>query len=83
MDAILGVGGLPRGRVCEIYGPEASGKTTLALHIIAEAQRRNGTCVFVDAEHALDRYGALSASFTFFPIVEALTRPPLHSSPLL
>jgi len=55
LDSILGVGGLPRGRVCEIYGPEASGKTTLALHIIAEAQKRNGTCVFVDAEHALDR----------------------------
>ena len=55
LDAILGVGGLPRGRVCEIYGPEASGKTTLALHIIAEAQKEGGTCVFVDAEHALDR----------------------------
>merc|ERR1711977_289488 len=55
LDAVLGVGGLPRGRVCEIYGPEASGKTTLALHIIAEAQRKEGTCVFVDAEHALDR----------------------------
>ena len=54
LNAALGVGGLPKGRVTEIYGPEASGKTTLALHVIAEAQRRGGTCVFVDAEHALD-----------------------------
>ncbi len=50
----LGVGGVPRGRVTEIYGPEASGKTTLTLHIIAEAQKRGGTCAFIDAEHALD-----------------------------
>src|SRR5437763_1204911 len=50
----LGIGGLPRGRVVEIYGPESSGKTTLALHVIAEAQRAGGTCAFVDAEHALD-----------------------------
>jgi recombination protein RecA len=54
LDAALGVGGLPRGRVVEIFGPEASGKTTLALHAIAEAQRAGGTCAFVDAEHALD-----------------------------
>src|SRR5579864_6212378 len=50
----LGLGGLPRGRVVEIYGPESSGKTTLALHVIAEAQRGGGTCAFIDAEHALD-----------------------------
>jgi recombination protein RecA len=50
----LGIGGLPRGRVVEIYGPESSGKTTLALHVIAEAQRAGGTCAFIDAEHALD-----------------------------
>jgi recombination protein RecA len=50
----LGIGGLPRGRIVEIYGPESSGKTTLALHAIAEAQKRGGTCAFVDAEHALD-----------------------------
>src|SRR5271156_3278419 len=50
----LGIGGLPRGRVMEIYGPESSGKTTLALHAIAEAQKRGGTCAFIDAEHALD-----------------------------
>ncbi|HAQ32487.1 MAG TPA: recombinase RecA, partial [Rhodospirillaceae bacterium] len=49
-----GIGGLPRGRVVEIYGPESSGKTTLALHVVAEAQKTGGTCAFVDAEHALD-----------------------------
>jgi recombination protein RecA len=54
LDIALGVGGLPRGRVVEIYGPESSGKTTLTLHCIAEAQRRGGICAFVDAEHALD-----------------------------
>jgi len=54
LDMALGIGGLPRGRVIEIYGPESSGKTTLALHAIAEAQKRGGACAFVDAEHALD-----------------------------
>jgi recombination protein RecA len=54
LDIALGVGGLPRGRVVEIYGPESSGKTTLALHTIAEAQKRGGICAFIDAEHALD-----------------------------
>jgi recombination protein RecA len=54
LDAALGVGGFPRGRVVEIYGPESSGKTTLALHVIAEAQKRGGMAAFVDAEHALD-----------------------------
>src|SRR6201986_593638 len=54
LDLALGIGGLPRGRIIEIYGPESSGKTTLALHAIAEAQTRGGTCAFVDAEHALD-----------------------------
>ena len=54
LDAALGVGGLPRGRVVEIFGPESSGKTTLALHVIAEAQRRGGMAAFIDAEHALD-----------------------------
>lgn len=54
LDIALGTGGLPKGRVVEIYGPEASGKTTLALHVIAEAQRQGGYCVFIDAEHALD-----------------------------
>jgi recombination protein RecA len=54
LDLALGIGGLPRGRIIEIYGPESSGKTTLALHAIAEAQKRGGTCAFIDAEHALD-----------------------------
>jgi recombination protein RecA len=54
LDIALGIGGLPKGRVIEIYGPESSGKTTLALHVVAEAQKAGGTCAFVDAEHALD-----------------------------
>ncbi|QKX17706.1 recombinase RecA [Microbulbifer sp. YPW1] len=54
LDVALGIGGLPRGRIVEIYGPESSGKTTLTLQVIAEAQRKGGTCAFVDAEHALD-----------------------------
>src|SRR5205814_1684443 len=54
LDIALGIGGLPRGRVVEIYGPESSGKTTLTLHVIAEAQKLGGTCAFIDAEHALD-----------------------------
>jgi len=54
LDIALGVGGLPRGRIVEIYGPESSGKTTLTLHAIAEGQRRGGICAFIDAEHALD-----------------------------
>src|SRR5476649_2230513 len=54
LDIALGIGGLPRGRVVEIYGPESSGKTTLALHVIAEIQKKGGIAAFVDAEHALD-----------------------------
>ncbi|PJE64486.1 MAG: recombinase RecA [Candidatus Ryanbacteria bacterium CG10_big_fil_rev_8_21_14_0_10_43_42] len=54
LDASLGVGGIPKGRIVEIYGPESSGKTTLTLHIVANAQKRGGTCAFIDAEHALD-----------------------------
>ncbi len=54
LDLAMGIGGMPRGRIVEIYGPESSGKTTLALHVIAEAQKLGGTCAFVDAEHALD-----------------------------
>src|SRR3546814_8046412 len=54
LDIALGVGGLPRGRVIEVYGPESSGKTTLTLHVIAEMQKIGGTCAFLDAAHALD-----------------------------
>ena len=54
LDIALGIGGLPKGRVVEVYGPESSGKTTLTLHVIAEAQKMGGTCAFIDAEHALD-----------------------------
>src|SRR5215510_14796899 len=54
LDAALGIGGIPRGRVTEIYGPEASGKTTIALHLIAKAQQVGGIAAFIDAEHALD-----------------------------
>jgi recombination protein RecA len=54
LDIALGVRGLPRGRITEIYGPEASGKTTIALHCVAEAQKAGGTAAFIDAEHALD-----------------------------
>ena len=54
LDVALGIGGIPRGRIIEIYGPESSGKTTLSLHILAEAQKLGGTCAFIDAEHALD-----------------------------
>jgi recombination protein RecA len=54
LDIALGIGGLPRGRIVEVYGPESSGKTTLALHVVAEAQKKGGTCAFIDAEHALD-----------------------------
>ena len=58
LDFALGVGGLPRGRITEIYGPEASGKTTLAIHVIAEAQKQGGICAIIDAEHAFDRFYA-------------------------
>ena len=54
LDIALGIGGLPKGRIIEIYGPESSGKTTLTLHVAAEAQKIGGTCAFIDAEHALD-----------------------------
>ena len=54
LDWALGIGGYPRGRILEIFGPESSGKTTLSLHAIAEAQKRGGGCAFIDAEHALD-----------------------------
>src|SRR5499426_4802563 len=54
LDAAIGVGGIPRGRITEVYGPESSGKTTLCLHVIANSQRQGGICAFIDMEHALD-----------------------------
>src|SRR4029079_14898062 len=54
LDVALGIGGLPRGRIVEIYGPESSGKTTIAIHVIAQAQKRGGMCPIIDAEHAFD-----------------------------
>src|SRR5262245_8261025 len=54
LDIALGIGGLPRGRIVEIFGPESSGKSTLAMHVVAEAQRNGGICAYVDAEHAMD-----------------------------
>jgi recombination protein RecA len=54
LDVALGIGGIPRGRVTEIYGPESSGKTTMMLHVVAQAQRKGGVAAFIDAEHALD-----------------------------
>ena len=65
LDAALGIGGLPRGRIVEIYGPESSGKTTLALHVLAEAQKRGGEVAFVDAEHALDPVYAAAIGVDF------------------
>ena len=58
LDLALGIGGLPKGRIVEVYGPESSGKTTLALQVVAEAQKAGGICAFVDAEHALDPVNA-------------------------
>ena len=58
LDIALGLGGVPKGRIIEVYGPESSGKTTLALHVVAEAQKRGGEVAFIDAEHALDPYYA-------------------------
>src|SRR5579863_6513166 len=54
LDMALGIGGLPRGRIVEVYGPESSGKSTLAMHVVAEAQRNGGICAYIDAEHAMD-----------------------------
>ena len=64
LDAATGIGGLPKGRIIEIYGPESSGKTTLALHAIAEAQKKGGEAAFIDAEHALDPVYAANLGVT-------------------
>ena len=65
LDVALGVGGLPRGRIVEVYGPESSGKTTVTLHMIAEAQKNGGIAAFIDAEHALDPGYAKQPSTSF------------------
>ena len=65
LNVALGVGGYPRGRIIEIYGPESSGKTTLAIHAIAEAQKAGGIAAFIDAEHAFDRFYAACNAFSF------------------
>lgn len=80
LDDALGIAGLPRGRVIEIYGPESSGKTTLALHVIAEAQREGGVCAFIDAEHALDPEYARNLGIT---LDELLISQPDHGEQAL
>lgn len=70
LDAALGIGGLPRGRIVEIYGPEASGKTTLALHAVAEAQKLGGEAAFIDVEHALDRSPVTPRRSSTGPVVK-------------
>jgi recombination protein RecA len=72
LDVALGIGGLPKGRIVEIYGPESSGKTTLALHVVAEAQKAGGACAFVDAEHALDPVYAKKLGVNIVDSVAAL-----------
>src|SRR5256884_7230388 len=78
LDLALGVGGMPRGRVVEIYGPESAGKTTVALHVVAEAQKQGGVAAFVDAEHALD---PIYASRIGVNIDELLISPPDNCEP--
>ena len=77
LDLAIGVGGLPRGRIIEIYGPESSGKTTVALHVIAEAQKLGGIAAFVDAEHALDPTYA-KALVHPYPVEKRINRQDLH-----
>ena len=75
LDIALGMGGVPKGRIVEIYGPESSGKTTVALHMIAEVQKRGGIAGFIDAEHAFDRFYAQKLGVNYiFPSRTAVTR---------
>src|SRR5690606_21106949 len=80
LDIALGVGGVPRGRIVEIFGPESSGKTTLIYHIIAEAQKRGGVCAFIDAEHAMDPAYAKSIGVN---VDELLVSQPDHGEQAL
>src|SRR3546814_2509774 len=80
LDIALGIGGLPRGRVVEIYGPESSGKTTLALHAIADAQKNGGTAAFVDAEHALDPVYAKKLGVNIDEFIVSQPRSEAHTS---
>ena len=73
LDAAIGIGGIPRGRISEIYGPESSGKTTVCLHVIANAQRAGGIAAFIDAEHALDVTYARKLGLAVPTLVEAVT----------
>ena len=82
LDAALGVGGYPRGRIIEIYGPESSGKTTLAIHAIAEAQKMGGIAAFIDAEHAFDRFYAQKQGVGFFQIGAMQFRGGVQHQPL-
>ena len=77
LDMALGVGGLPRGRIVEIYGPESSGKTTVALHVIAETQKLGGTAAFIDAEHALDPIYASKLGVIFMYLNQTQANKPL------
>lgn len=74
LDIVLGVGGIPKGCIIEVYGPESGGKTTLALHMVAEVQKQNGIAAFIDAEHALDRFVPLRQ------VVARMNTQPYHSS---
>ena len=77
LNAALGVGGYPRGRIIEIYGPESSGKTTLAIHAIAEAQKAGGIAAFIDAEHAFDRfYIILVIIIPLIALLDIISEPP-------
>src|SRR3546814_18227505 len=80
LDIALGIGGLPRGRIIEIYGPESSGKPTLALHAIAEAQKGGGTAAFIDAEHSL---APVYATTTGVDLTELIVSPPYNGNQAL
>ena len=82
LDIALGIGGLPKGRIIEIYGPESSGKTTLTLHAVAEEQKKGGVCAFVDAEHALDPHYAKKLGVDLDELLISQPRSEEHTSEL-